>query len=211
MGCLAGILNLWILLTPFLGKITRPYLLVTFRITERVMDPLLKTLWPIANNREAAGTKVFFPRIPEEMYCPDPTMPILDLIGLLWEGTLSLLLLCMNVSCIYTEMHSCVHLGGKVRLDSLGIGVPVGKLTLSFLIRSQIDIHYYEPPLASSTLFFWFSPEEIQEHIKCIFWPPCIEMPKIYEQVWIFIKYIFLNSLLKGWIWSREASLVSSL
>lgn len=27
-GCLAGILNLWILLTPFLGKITRPYLLV---------------------------------------------------------------------------------------------------------------------------------------------------------------------------------------
>ena len=28
----------------------------------------------------------------------------------------------MNVSCIYTEMHSCVHLGGKVRLDSLGIG-----------------------------------------------------------------------------------------
>ena len=91
MGWLAGILNLWILLTPFLRKITRPYLLVmSFRITEGVMDPLLETSWPIADNREAAGTNFFFPRIPEEMYCPDPTMPILDLIGLLREDTLSL-------------------------------------------------------------------------------------------------------------------------
>lgn len=54
------------------------------------MDPLLETSLPIADNREAAGTKFFFPRIPEEMYCPDPTMPILDVIDLLRGDTLSL-------------------------------------------------------------------------------------------------------------------------
>ena len=45
-------------------------------------------------------------------------MPILDLIALLREDTLSLQLFCMNVSSIYTGMHSCVRPGGKVSKES---------------------------------------------------------------------------------------------